>query len=335
MISRAVSHIWNPANALDGPGVLLMLSVVAGAFLAAPVVAYILNRAGAISPTLLSEILRRTGAWVVIAILVIGPILAGRGATIIMGVAVALLCYREYARATGLFRNRAESGVVAAAILATGFAAFDHWYGLFVAIPSLALVLLATVAVVRDTPKGYIQRVGLAALGVLMFATCLGHAMYLANDQRYRSILLLIIISVSFNDVFAFCVGKSVGGRKLAPLTSPGKTLSGAIGAIVLTTALVWVLGRAAFAGTPLQSHLHLVAMGLLLSCAGILGDLTISSVKRDIGIKDMGVIIPGHGGVLDRCNSMLLAAPALFHYIGYFLGVGLDQPTRVLTGGW
>ena len=75
--------------------------------------------------------------------------------------------------------------------------------------------------------------------------------------------------------------------------------------------------------------------MGLLLSTVGQFGDLMISSVKRDLGIKDMGVLIPGHGGVLDRFDSLVLVAPAMFHYIGYFRGIGIDQPTRIMSGNF
>ena len=71
-----------------------------------------------------------------------------------------------------------------------------------------------------------------------------------------------------------------------------------------------------------------------LVGLLGQLGDLTLSSIKRDVGIKDTGALIPGHGGVLDRFNSLLLVAPAAFHYIGYFNGFGLDQPARIITGG-
>jgi len=73
--------------------------------------------------------------------------------------------------------------------------------------------------------------------------------------------------------------------------------------------------------------------MGLIISVLGQCGDLVISSIKRDLEIKDMAGTIPGHGGLLDRFDSLLLVAPTLFHYINYFHGIGLDQPVRIFTG--
>ncbi|HZE99513.1 MAG TPA: phosphatidate cytidylyltransferase, partial [Planctomycetota bacterium] len=121
--------------------------------------------------------------------------------------------------------------------------------------------------------------------------------------------------------------------RKLVPHTSPGKTLGGHLGALVLTTPLVAVIAHFVFLGTDLDKPGWLILLGVLVSVSGQLGDLMLSSIKRDLGIKDMGSIIPGHGGVLDRVNSLLLAAPAVFHYVGYFVGFGLDQTPRILTG--
>ena len=88
------------------------------------------------------------------------------------------------------------------------------------------------------------------------------------------------------------------------------------------------------FRGTALDRPGCLILLGVIISVVGQLGDLMLSSVKRDLGIKDMGVTIPGHGGLLDRFNSLILVAPAAFHYIGYFLGIGLDQEARIFTGG-
>ena len=81
---------------------------------------------------------------------------------------------------------------------------------------------------------------------------------------------------------------------------------------------------------------LHLVMLGALLSVLGQCGDLVVSSIKRDLGIKDMSSVIPGHGGLLDRFDSLLLVAPVIFHYINYFKtdGIGGDQAVRILSGG-
>jgi phosphatidate cytidylyltransferase len=95
----------------------------------------------------------------------------------------------------------------------------------------------------------------------------------------------------------------------------------------------VALLGHSVFKGTRLDEPGWLVLLGAIVSISGQLGDLALSSLKRDLGIKDMGSIIPGHGGFLDRANSLLFAAPAVFHFVGYFVGFGLDQPKRILTG--
>ncbi len=76
-----------------------------------------------------------------------------------------------------------------------------------------------------------------------------------------------------------------------------------------------------------------LLGLGAIVSIGGQAGDLMLSSIKRDLGIKDMGVVIPGHGGMLDRFNSILLVASAAFRHIGYFVGFGLDQPVRIYAG--
>ena len=93
------------------------------------------------------------------------------------------------------------------------------------------------------------------------------------------------------------------------------------------------ILGRQVFGSEAISAWPHLIGLGVLISVSGQLGDLMLSSVKRDVGVKDLGVIIPGHGGLLDRFDSLILAAPSVFHYIMYFRGIGAGQPERILTG--
>ena len=152
----------------------------------------------------------------------------------------------------------------------------------------------------------------------------------MANDANYRPIVLLTLVATEMNDIFAFCVGKTLGHRKLVPNTSPNKTIAGCVGAIVLTSLLVAAICQILFAGTELANWTHGLLLGGLISAAGQFGDLMMSAVKRDLGVKDLGTTIPGHGGLLDRFDSILLVAPVVFHYVGYFRGFGLDQTPRV-----
>src|SRR5207249_2319992 len=108
----------------------------------------------------------------------------------------------------------------------------------------------------------------------------------------------------------------------------------GSVGAVVLTTVLVAVLAHYVFQGSVVGQPVHLATLGVLISVVGQLGDLMLSSIKRDLGLKDMGVTIPGHGGLLDRFDSLIFVGPAVFHYLGYFLGFGGEPPVRIITGG-
>lgn len=310
-----------------------ILCAVVVLLLAAPAVFLALGAAGRLSPALKSDLWTRYRSWLFLAPAMLVPVLAGRLPTIVAIGILGILCNREFGRATGLFRERTISGVVVAGIVLITFAVADHWYGFFVALTSLVVSLLVIVALGADRPRGYIQRVALGVLAFVLFGVCLGHLAYLANDRLGQPLLLAIVLCVELNDVFAYCTGKLFGRRKFAPNTSPNKTLGGALGAAVLTTALFGTLAHFIFRGTALNHPAHLAAMGLLLSLTGQWGDLVMSSIKRDLGIKDMAATIPGHGGLLDRFDSLIFVGPALFHYVGYFQGIGLDQPARVFSG--
>jgi phosphatidate cytidylyltransferase len=334
MGTDVLRRFWDPGDALTHPVSLWIVVIAAGLLVLAPVVIHGLSIAGVVNGKLRDELRRRYRSWLVLAPAMTVPILMGPLSTVVAVGVLCLLCYREFARATGLFRETAVSAVAVLGILVTTFAAADHWYGLFAAAFPLTAVLIAAVAILEDKPKGYIQRVGLGIFGYMFFGACLGHLAYFANDRDYRPILLMLILTVELNDVFAFVAGKSFGRRKLAPNTSPNKTLGGSLGAVLLTTPLVAVLSHYVFRDGPMDRPALLLALGLIVSIGGQLGDLMLSSVKRDVGVKDLGTVIPGHGGFLDRFDSLVLVAPAVFHLAGYFRGVGLDMPTRVFTSG-
>lgn len=327
-------RLLSPKSAFDHPVTVAITATVFGALALGFAVIALLGAMGKISPKLHDELSKRTRAWAVMAPLLLGPVLLGAAATIAAVGLLSLLCYREFARVTGLVEHRSLSAIVALGIVFTTFAIVDHWFNFFFALTPLTVITLAGVAILADQPKGYLQRVSLAIFAFLFFGTCFGHLGFMANDAGFRPLVLMILLTVELNDVFAFISGKLFGQRKLIPNTSPNKTIAGAIGSLLATTALVAALGHFVFQGDPeLDTPLKLVGLGVIISVGGALGDLMLSSIKRDLGIKDMGDSIPGHGGLLDRFDSLILVAPAVFHYVNYFRGIGLDQPARLFSG--
>jgi len=304
------------------PVTLWVLVAIAALLAITPALFFALEKAGKLSPSLRTDLWTRYKSWLVLAPLMVIPPAIG-GLTAILAVAVlGAMCYREFARATGLFRQRLVSTLVAIGGVLVTVAIADRWLNFFYALTSLMVSAIVIFALFEDQPRGYIQRVALGVLAYMLFGVSLGHFSYLANDRLGPPLQLAILLCVELNDVFAYASGKTFGRRKLAPNTSPNKTIGGAIGALVLTTALFATIAHFIFAGTVLDQPVHLLAMGALLSLTGMWGDLVMSSIKRDLGVKDLAATIPGHGGLLDRFDSLLFVGPALFHYVNYFLGV-------------
>ena len=333
MTSETWQRLFDPREAFDHPVTRAIVVGVVAALLLAPPAMLAIHRRKPCDEAKRRDLWARYRSWWVLAPLMTAPVLLGAASTILAVAALSMLCYREFARGTGLFRERTISAIVGLGILAVTFATVDHWYNFFMALVPLTVITIAAAGILSDRPRGYIQRVALGTLGFLLFGSCLGHLGYIANDPDYRPLLLTVLLCVEANDIFAFTAGRLLGRRQLAPNTSPNKTVTGALSAVALTTLLFALIGRVLFARTVLVHPGHVVALGALISVAGQLGDLMLSSIKRDLGIKDFGATIPGHGGLLDRFDSLILVAPAFFHYVGYFLGFGWDERTRIFSG--
>jgi phosphatidate cytidylyltransferase len=301
-------------------------------FLLAPLLIFIATRSATSTDQKRRELWDRYRSWIWLALCILIPILAGAFWTILAVAALSFLCYREYARITGLFRERTISLIVVVGMLLLTFAELDNWYRLYVALFPLTVALIAIGGLIPDQPKGYIQRVGLGVLGFALFGSALGNLGNIANDWNYRAILLLIIFAVELNDIFAYICGHLFGRRKFVPNTSPNKTVGGALGAIVLTTPLVALGAHFVWPGTALDTPIRLIGLGIIVSIVGQFGDLMLSSIKRDLGLKDTAKLIPGHGGMLDRFDSLILVAPAVFHYVNYFVGFAVGQPQQIFT---
>jgi phosphatidate cytidylyltransferase len=333
MPEAARDRLFGWQHAFDSPFVIWASAGIAVLLLATFAGTKVLAVQNRIDAKTSGEIVVRWRSWLFLTLLMLVPILLGAVWVMLAVMFLSLLCYREYARVTGLFREKTISAVVVLGIGMVTFAVLDHYDRLFFACAVLTSGLIAVVTIPQDRPKGYIQRVALGVLGFVLFGYSLGYLGYIGNDKDYRPILIFLLLSVEMNDIFAYCVGKSLGGPKLLPVTSPHKTVAGSLGALVLTTALVAALAHVVFHGSEVDRIDRLVLLGMLVSVLGQLGDLMLSSIKRDVQVKDTGAVIPGHGGLLDRFNSLVLVPPAVFHYLSLYNGPIGGPAQRIFTG--
>lgn len=260
--------------------------------------------------------------WLMMIPAVLLCIFLGRITTIVFFTVLALFAFKEYARATGLYSDWPMTGVVYCGISAVGIAtlfrdpthAVPGWYGVFMALPVYMVTAILLVPILRNRAKGQLQAIALAIVGFIYIGWMFGHAAFLANAKHAYGYLFYLLVAVEVNDVAAFTCGKLFGRRKLRSEISPNKTWGGSIGALGVSLALPWLL-RFSF---PHFGPVELVLAGLIVGIGGQLGDLSMSVIKRDVGVKDMGALIEGHGGILDRIDSLIYTAPLFFHMVRY-----------------
>ena len=272
-----------------------------------------------------TSMFRTYRSWIAIAAIGLAMVFLGRIAAIIGVTVLAVLAFKEFARASGLYRDWWMTGAVYAGIVAVAAASLiSHpwgeepgagWYGLFVAVPVFAIVLILIIPILQNRARGELQRMSLAIVGFIYMGWMFGHLGFLANARNAYGFLCFIIFATAVCDVAAFTFGKIFGRHPLRSEISPNKTWEGAIGAFVIAMILPWAL-RFSF---PFFATRELILTGLIVGIGGQLGDLSVSVIKRDIGTKDMAATIPGHGGILDRIDSLIYAAPLFMHMAGYY----------------
>jgi phosphatidate cytidylyltransferase len=266
--------------------------------------------------------------WLLMVPLIVGCVFLGRAVTIIGLSLLAGFGFKEFARATGLYQDWWMTGAVYAGIAAVCVATLIRhpggddpapgWYGLFMSLPVYVIALILLIPILRNRIEHQLQAISLAIVGFIYIGWMFGHLGFLANPTYHYGYLLYLLFAVEVNDVAAFLFGKLLGRHPLRSRISPKKTWEGAIGALVVSLVLPWVL-RFSF---PHFGPWQLILTGLIVGVGGQLGDLSISVIKRDIGIKDMGATIPGHGGILDRIDSLIYTAPLFMHMVDYYYGL-------------
>jgi phosphatidate cytidylyltransferase len=246
-----------------------------------------------------------------VAAFFLGPPALG-ASLVALAALVGLFEFFRFVRARGLVPMRRTGFVLAAAMFVE--VAFPGWFGAPIWPLCALLLLIATLRQGSDfdhsVPAAAATLLGAVYLGALGGTVAALTTLAPPGSGPWRIVLLLAIIMVS--DTFAFFVGHAWGRRRLAPSVSPGKTVEGALGGLV-----GGVVGALAvrYLGLPSLPMSHAIVLGVAVAALGIVGDLDESLLKRWAGVKDSGALFPGHGGMLDRIDSLLFGAPVLYYY--------------------
>jgi phosphatidate cytidylyltransferase len=255
--------------------------------------------------------------WVFMLPLVFAALWLGVAGWAVLVTVISIYAFKEFAKATGLYRDTLFVLVVYAAIVAMNLFAFLPHYGFFMVAPLWAVAALTIIPIVLNRTAGMLQAFALSVVGVVYFAWFLAHLTYLAQAPTGLGYVLYVVLATQFNDALAFLFGKTLGRHRWTVI-SPNKTVEGSLFALGAAIALAFLNWGVAFPHLPWWGVL---SAGLIVGVGGQVGDLTMANVKRNVGIKDFGTLLPGHGGLLDRVNSLMLVAPVFFHFMGYFFG--------------
>ena len=196
------------------------------------------------------------------------------------------------------------------------------WYGMFIIfIPIYMFLLLPTRMILIGETKLFLSSLSTIQWGLMTLVFSISHVAYLLALPTETNptaggagLVLFLVFLTQFNDVAQFTWGKLFGKFKIVPKVSPNKTWEGFLGGVMTTTAVA--VNIAPYL-TPMDA-IQAIAAGMIISVSGFMGDVTISALKRDIGVKDSGNLLPGHGGILDRIDSLTFTAPLFFHFIYY-----------------
>ncbi len=265
----------------------------------------------------------RTKAWWVMVLVLSVALLFGKDGVLVLFLFVSFFALREFMTLT--YTRGGDHNALAASFFivlpAQYFFIYIEWYGLYsIFIPVYVFLLLPILEVTAGDTMRFLERAAKMQWGLMVCVFCISHvpALLTLDIRGYegRNVLLIVflVLVVQSSDVLQYVWGKLLGKHKIAPLVSPSKTLEGLIGGVLSATAL----GAALWWITPFTVW-QAALMAFAINVMGFLGGLVMSAIKRDRGVKDWGHMIEGHGGMLDRLDSVVFAAPIFFHATRYW----------------
>lgn len=289
---------------------------------ASAVAAVLIRRAGGPTPTLINLRDRINAWWVMVAVLGVAFLFGLPGLTILFAL-ISFFSLREFVTLT--YTRRSDHwillGMFGIVLPLQYWLVWTEWYGFFsIFIPVYCFLLMPAFTALHGDTEHFLERVAAQQWAVMISIYCMSHvpAILSLNIPGFEDKKLLLVaflmITVQGSDVLQYIFGKLFGRHKVAPSVSPSKTWEGLIGGLgsasLLGAALWWMTPF-----TPLEAGLVAFMSGAM----GFLGGLVASAIKRDQGVKDWGHLIEGHGGMLDRADSLVFSAPIFFHIVRFF----------------
>lgn len=260
--------------------------------------------------------------WMMVAVFGLAMLTGGLGSVVLFGL-TSFLALREFLTLTPTRRgdHRTLFWVFFIITPLQYYLVAIKWYGLFsILIPVYAFLFVPLRSAISGDCEHFLERTAKIQWGLMVCVYCVSYApaVFTLNIPGYEGqngkLLFYFVLVVQISDVLQYAWGKTLGRHKIAPTVSPSKTWEGFVGGVLSAT----LIGAALWWATPF-SPWQSAAMSLAITLMGFAGGLVMSAIKRDRGVKDYGTLIEGHGGVLDRIDSICFAAPVFFHLTRYF----------------
>ena len=279
--------------------------------------------AGTAAEPVIQNLNARIRAWWIMVALIGVSFLFGKPGVIVLFAFASFAALREFVTLTPT--RRGDHVALACAFFIVlpvqYYLIWIEWYGLYaIFIPVYVFLLLPIIAALRGDTRDFIGRIAEVQWGLMISVYCVSHVPALLTlpipgyEGQHLLLIAFLVIVVQSSDVLQYVWGKLLGRHKIAPLLSPSKTIEGFAGGIASAT----VLGAALYGLTPFRPW-QAGLLALLITLMGFCGGLVMSAIKRDRGVKDWGQMIEGHGGMLDRLDSVIFSAPIFFHLTRYF----------------
>lgn len=265
----------------------------------------------------------RIKAWWVMVALLAGAFLCGTGGVVLLFAFASFFALREFLTLTETRRGDhwALAAMFFVVLPVQYWLIYVDWYGLYsIFVPVYVFLLLPIVAVLRADTTRFMVRIAEMQWGLMICVFCLSYVPALLTldipgyEGRELLLICFLVLVVQSSDVLQYVFGKLFGRRKVAPSLSPSKTWEGLVGGVASASALGGALWWITPFGIP-----QAFGMAVVITLLGFFGGLVMSAIKRDRGVKDWGRMIEGHGGMLDRLDSVVFAAPVFFHLTRYW----------------